>query len=67
MELRSSNQTNDNRGNIEEIEKEKEGDMNADDDAVVLCYNLRSGRKLDYTYIYNHVVDDEIIDKNDEI
>ena len=34
LELRSANQTNDNRGNVEEIQQEEEGDVNVDDDVV---------------------------------
>ena len=33
-ELRSANQTNDNRGNVEEIKQEEEGDVNVDDDII---------------------------------
>ena len=38
--------------------------MNADNNFVASGYNLRSGRKINYTNIYNHVVDAKITDKN---
>ena len=68
MELRSTNQTSNNsESSIEEIQQEEKGDLNADDDVVSSRYNLRSERKIDYTNIYDHVVDDEITDRNQEI
>ena len=41
--------------------------MNVYDDVVGSCYNLMSRRKVNYTNIYDHVMDDEIIDKNHQI
>ena len=68
LELRSANQSNNNSEiMIEEKQQEEEEDLNTDDDVIGSRYNLRSRRKINYTNIYNDVVDDKITDKNHEL